>query len=271
MDYVVSDIHGCFYTLKKLVDKIHKQDESSKLIFVGDYIDRGLHSKQCIDFILQLQSEGAVCLRGNHDDVIDWMFNQESITNMNEMMPYGMAINLMNIGSWWISNGLFQTMESYLGFSNNSLESILNSFITEVPDEHKKFFRNLKMYWESETHFACHAFVNPKIPLPRTFNFLPESTNYDMLWSRFSGDLIRTTDGKTIGSGVNCSFPVWDKIGIFGHTPVSYYGAIAPIKYGKLRLIDTGAFAGEYMAAYCVEQDDFILQSTDSRDISKVV
>lgn len=269
MIYVISDLHGCFYTLEKLVDKVRKKDDSPQFIFVGDYVDRGLNSKQCVEFVMQLQSEGAVCLRGNHDDVIDWLLHQESITDMNEMTPDGVEPSLMSIGGWWIVNGLFPTVQSYLDIElqGNTFDFILKLFVSAVPIEHRKFFRSLKMHWENDTHFACHAFLDPTQPLPRTLDFLPSSANHDMLWSRFAVNRIEMLYGQT-AAGIGCPLPVWDKIGVFGHTPVSCYGAFAPIKHGNLRLIDTGAFQGEYMTAYCAEQDSWLLQATDSRDLT---
>ena len=259
MIYVISDIHGCFYTLKKLIDKIRKKDESPQFVFVGDYVDRGLNSKRCVRFLIKLQSEGAVCLRGNHDDVVGWLLNGESEDTMPER--YGVKPTLLSIGSWWIANGLLPTIESYVDVPPNSdYETILKSFVEAVPGTHKKFFRKLKMHWESDTHFACHAYVDPTTPLPRTLDFLPSSAKRDMLWSRFQKDYMN--------EGLNCPLPVWDKIGVFGHSPMSYYRAVAPIKHGNLRLIDTGAYHGEYLCAFCIEQDDWTLQSTDSRDIT---
>lgn len=70
--YIISDLHGCFYTLKKLIEKVRRKNESPQFVFVGDYVDRGLNSKQCVELLIQLQSEGAICLRGNHDDVMMW-------------------------------------------------------------------------------------------------------------------------------------------------------------------------------------------------------
>ncbi|KKK95248.1 hypothetical protein LCGC14_2674730, partial [marine sediment metagenome] len=46
-------------------------------------------------------------------------------------------------------------------------------------------------------------------------------------------------------------------------------GGVAPIKHGNLRLIDTGAFQDEYLCAYNCQQDDWVLQATDSRDIER--
>jgi len=270
MIYIISDIHGCFYTLQKLIDKVRKKDESPQFVFVGDYVDRGLHSKQCIDLVIQLQAEGAVCLRGNHDDIIDWMLHKESVTNIREMLPTGVEPTLDRVAGWWLVNGLFPTMQSYVDMplAGNTLDFILKLFVEGcVPKSHKEFLRNLKMHWENDTHFACHAYLDPTKALPRTLDFLPGSDNHSMLWSRFSQNMIDGVSGR-VPAGVGGDMPVWDKIGVFGHTPVSYYGGIAPIKHGNLRLIDTGAFQGEYMTAYCVEQDCWQLQATDSRDIS---
>jgi len=257
MNYIISDIHGCFYTLEKLIEKVRRKDESPQFIFVGDYVDRGFRSRQCVEFVMKLQSEGAICLRGNHDDVIDWLLNEDSVTDMNEMMPEGVDPIPLNVGMWWAANGLIPTIQSYLSISlvGNTLDFILKMFVSTVPKDHKDFFRGLKMHWENDTHFACHAFLNPKESLPRTLDFLPNYANYDMLWSRFPAP-------------TDCPLPVWDKIGVFGHTPIRNYGGVAPIKHGNLRLIDTGAFQDEYLCAFCVEQNDHILQATDSRDIT---
>ena len=269
MIYVVSDIHGCFYTLEKLVDRVRKKDASAQFVFVGDYVDRGLHSKKCVEFVIQLQSEGAVCLRGNHDDVIDWLLHEESVTDMNEMIPDGIGPSLMTVGSWWLVNGLFSTIRSYVDIElmGKPYDFILKLFVSEIPPDHRKFFRGLKMHWENDTHFACHAYLDPAQPLPRTLKFLPSSADHGMLWSRFAANVESIAERRSSG-GIGCPLPVWDKIGVFGHTPMSYYGAVAPIKHGNLRLIDTGAFRGEYMTAFCVEQDDHVLQATDSRDIN---
>lgn len=261
--YIISDLHGCFYTLEKLVDKVRKKDESPQFVFIGDYVDRGLNSKQCVEFVINLQSEGAVCLRGNHDDVIDFIINAHCVSDFREFIPDSIQINQLNIAMWWTQNGLFSTIRSYVNIKQrNSLDFICKLFVDAIPEEHRKFFRGLRMHWENDTHFACHAFLNPRESLPRTLEFVPESANHDMLWSRFPISYTGLTP-----TGVDCD-PVWDKIGVFGHSPASYYGRVAPIKHGNLRLIDTGAFQGEYMTAYCAEQDDHILQSTDSRDIA---
>jgi len=267
MIYVVSDIHGCFHTLEKLLDKINTKDSDPRLIFVGDYVDRGLHSKKVIDLVIELQKQGAVCLRGNHDDIVSWICSGESSTDLQEMIRG--EVTQSSVATWWLVNGLFPTIQSYVNMelSGNTLEFILQMFVGSVPQEHKDFLLGLNLFWENETHFACHAYLDPTKELPRTLTFLPESSTMDLLWSRFPAAYTDTMYGGRVPSGLDVEHDAWDRIGVFGHTPVGVYGGVAPIKHGNIRLIDTGAFQGGYLASYIVEQDDHILQATDSRDI----
>ncbi len=71
---VVGDIHGDFFTLEKIMDKIdfsnYLKDESNLLIFLGDYIDRGKYSLEVLLFLCTLKSiypDNVVMLRGNHE------------------------------------------------------------------------------------------------------------------------------------------------------------------------------------------------------------
>lgn len=63
--YVMSDIHGCFSLLEKMLNKINFTEED-QLIIAGDYIDRGIENKQMLDWILNI-SDNILLLKGNHD------------------------------------------------------------------------------------------------------------------------------------------------------------------------------------------------------------
>lgn len=70
--YVVGDIHGCYDELDRLYQEIskHAQGEDFKIIFVGDYIDRGPNSKDVISYVRFCVNEyGHVALMGNHEDM----------------------------------------------------------------------------------------------------------------------------------------------------------------------------------------------------------
>ena len=253
MHYVISDVHGCFYTLEKLLEKIRNKDSNPNLIFVGDYVDRGLHSKEVVELLIQLQKEGAICLRGNHDDVLDFILNGESVGDIREVSPFKNDLSLAAMGQWWLQNGLLSTISSYIEIPDEStITIVLELFVNSVSLEHKLFFRQkLELFWQNETHFVCHGFCNLKYPIYSLTN-LSSDVKLDTLWSRFPMN----------ENGLTCVEPEWDKIGVFGHTPIR-----TPIKHGKIRLIDTGAFLKNLLTVYCIEEDSYIFQGTDSRDI----
>lgn len=254
MQFIISDIHGCNFTLQKLLEEVLLADSDAKFAFVGDYADRGKHSRQVIDTLLALEKEHHCdFLRGNHDDVLDWLLNGHALSN-DTWTRSSTASNYQ----WWGWNGIIQTTNSY-GVVYDATDDSLDKWKAAVPVEHKVFYNNTKLYWENDTHFACHAYMRPNEELVRDLKFMKNDRNDEALWSRFPKSPAGSLD-------VSCKIQ-WDKIGVFGHTPTSQYNSPTPIKYDKIRLIDTGAFLGEYLTAYCCEWDDWILRATDSRDI----
>lgn len=66
---IIGDVHGCYNTLLRLVEKIFLQydRESVDLVFTGDLIDRGPRSDRVIDIVMEL---GAACVLGGHEEKI---------------------------------------------------------------------------------------------------------------------------------------------------------------------------------------------------------
>lgn len=70
--YAVGDIHGCAEQLDRLLDLIaeHADGRERKLVFLGDYIDRGPDSAAVLRTVSRLQwsePDHVVCLMGNHE------------------------------------------------------------------------------------------------------------------------------------------------------------------------------------------------------------
>jgi len=63
--YVIGDVHGCIYTLKKLIKKIPK---NARIIFVGDLCDKGNFSKDVFEFVINNNYE---CVKGNHEHLFE--------------------------------------------------------------------------------------------------------------------------------------------------------------------------------------------------------
>lgn len=90
--YIVGDIHGCYDELCLLLDKIYKDanGEPHKIIFLGDYVDRGPDSKLVIDQIIQLEKVGCVALMGNHEDMLlsgDYSYAEATLHSFGGTIP----------------------------------------------------------------------------------------------------------------------------------------------------------------------------------------
>jgi len=75
--YAIGDIHGCYDLLDRLIREIDRDDEQrgtadTRLIFLGDYIDRGPDSRAVIELMMKLDlgDERVVFLMGNHEEVL---------------------------------------------------------------------------------------------------------------------------------------------------------------------------------------------------------
>lgn len=70
--FAIGDIHGCFDSLKELVENKIQLQKDDKLILLGDYIDRGDKSKEVVDFIIGLLENGfdVIPLMGNHEAML---------------------------------------------------------------------------------------------------------------------------------------------------------------------------------------------------------
>jgi serine/threonine protein phosphatase 1 len=95
--YIISDVHGCFRTLKALINQFPNK-ENSKIVFVGDLIDRGDNSYEVIKFIMDNNYD---CVLGNHEE----MFLEFAPIKENE--------DLSNSKHWLFNCGGEQTLKSY--------------------------------------------------------------------------------------------------------------------------------------------------------------
>jgi serine/threonine protein phosphatase 1 len=58
----IGDIHGNLAALEDLLGQLAPDlTTGDTLVFLGDYIDRGPHSRGCIDRILELRARGPAC------------------------------------------------------------------------------------------------------------------------------------------------------------------------------------------------------------------
>src|SRR5215204_6063273 len=75
LTYAIGDIHGSYTKLRNLLDRCteHRGATEYRIVFLGDYIDRGPGSQQVVELLINTQSRApdrVTCLRGNHEDML---------------------------------------------------------------------------------------------------------------------------------------------------------------------------------------------------------
>jgi serine/threonine protein phosphatase 1 len=151
--FAIGDIHGCYDRLKVLMDKIPIDCSRDALVFIGDYIDRGPHSVEVVDYLIQLKNRfpEVILLKGNHEDMLDKFIN---------------GVDRFT----YLLNGGQQTLDSYL-------TKPVQSEFSPIPPDHMEFFKSLRLFYETEEFIFVHAGLRPRVPL--------ESQNTeDLLWIR---------------------------------------------------------------------------------------
>lgn len=146
--FAIGDIHGCFDSLKELVENKIQLQKDDKLILLGDFIDRGDKSKEVIDFIMDLQKAGfdVVLLMGNHEAMLlDAYENEKNISR-------------------WIQNG-----------GNKTLKSFEIDTVNEIEPKYIQFFKSLRYYYAFENYLFVHAGFNDEMKNPF-------KDDYHMLW-----------------------------------------------------------------------------------------
>lgn len=200
--WAIGDIHGCFNTLRELIENKVCPTTGDTLIFVGDYIDRGPASRQVIDYIRNIPSQGihTITLQGNHEELLlnNYLWEKQPPKSLfrKKKNPYA--------ETWYACGGL-QTLASF------GIEKV-----TEIPQAYIHWLNNTRLFVEEENFLIVHA----------GFNFQQNNIFNDtasMKWIRHFEPDLQKTQGKRI---------------IHGHTPVPIEVILHSIHAPELGFID---------------------------------
>jgi len=139
------------------------------LVFLGDYIDRGMQSRQVIELLMgeRLQGYQTVFLMGNHEEAL-LRFRDEA-----------------SFGAEWARFGGTETLFSYglrppigrAAHSSRAWQPVWQQFRETFPASHLEFYQSMKHYITIGDYFFVHAGLRPDVPIEN-------QTVKDMLWIR---------------------------------------------------------------------------------------
>ncbi len=250
MRWIIGDVHGMRIALEALLEAIAARDPSPRLMFTGDYVNRGPDSRGVIDLLLTLPAASFV--RGNHDDILDIILHGDGFCD------HPAPIKPVPAFQWFMQHGLAETLMSYGAdyaelehAARHASEQRLEQVVSIIPAEHRAFIRKLPPVLEEPDLFVAHAMwdiYDATTPMTGPLNTKPEY-RFKILWGRYGEKDIKTPKR-------------WQRTGYFGHTPVQSYNASydEPLRGPQIVLLDTGAAlspAGR-LSAVCAETGECV-------------
>ncbi|MBW6491671.1 MAG: metallophosphoesterase [Lentimicrobium sp.] len=200
--WVIPDIHGCYYSLKALIEDQIMPSADDTLMFLGDFVDRGPQSKQVLDYVMGIEQQGCyiVALKGNHEDFFIKAWDEER--NRKSFLFFKQANWSKNL---WLKHG-----------GKEALESFETDDLSAIPEQYIEWMRKLPLYYETGNYVLVHAGLNFK-------NNDPFQDEWAMLWLK---------DYKIIPSKIG------NRRLIHGHTPVNLEFIDISVKNSKYPFID---------------------------------
>ena len=218
--YAIGDIHGRLDLLEELIALIEADNEArdvaeTRIIFLGDLVDRGPDSRGVVERLMQLvsSSDHVTCLKGNHEELLirSWEGDRKTAAVFNR-------------------NGGRETMLSY-GVSPDEYDSgdlgeLVDLVGSHVPPNHIAFLEGLPEWVQAGDYVFVHAGIRPGVPLD-------EQKAADLRWIRGEFTEHRGDHGMMV---------------IHGHTITEF----ADEQVNRIG-IDTGAYATGRLTAIGLE------------------
>ena len=166
--YAVGDIHGRADLLSEITARIDDDIRRRPIahaveVYLGDYIDRGPRSKTVLDLLaVRLVANDAVCLRGNHEAVMEGFLQDPAI------LPY------------WLQLGGMQTLASYgieLHDGTEAASAVHRRFVDALPRAHELVMQCMRYQFICGDFLFVHAGIRPNIPIEH------QDIN-DLIWIR---------------------------------------------------------------------------------------
>lgn len=218
--YAIGDIHGELAKLESLLTRLPLEDDD-RLVFLGDYVDRGPDSRAVVDRLIALGAErDCVFLIGNHESMF--------------LHFVGWRGRWYENSEYYLANGGIETLLSY---GVRDFDAVERDGL-EFPDGHEAFFRALVPHHREGDYVFVHAGLGvPELGLEDVNHALRVCPASDLLWNRMAGDL-RHRLGVTL---------------VYGHSPERGFGVRwnPPYSIG----IDTGACYGGPLTAIALPSE----------------
>lgn len=220
--YAIGDVHGRLDLLDVLLEQIRldsarrKGDAATRLVLLGDLIDRGPHSAQVVRRVMAgCDWAATTTLMGNHE-----LAMIEALDGDRDMLRLWLAQGGVEaLASWGVDNKVLE--------AGSEAETIAVASAA-VPAAERAWIANRPLSFARGDYLFVHAGIRPGVPLDR-------QSRRDLLWIRDPFLLSARDHGVVVVHGHTVSQDVEDRGNRIG--------------------IDTGAYATGRLTALGIEGD----------------
>ena len=160
LTYAIGDIHGYDDLFERMIDRIREDAEAlgerPRIVLLGDYIDRGLASRQVLDRVRNLQTASwcdVVALMGNHEEALLRFLSEPEFGDT--WRDWGGAATLDSYG----------VVMPYMTRTPEIWEEVSRRFAEKVDPDHLALLRDMPSSFQAEDYLFVHAGVDPDRPL----------------------------------------------------------------------------------------------------------
>ena len=232
--YAIGDIHGRYDLLDGLLRRIEADEAArggrGRLIFLGDYVDRGPQSAAVVERLIALKNErpDTRFLQGNHEEV----FLSALTGDLKALRFFNRIGGEETILSYGVGRDAYERADF------NDLSRLL---CAAVPKSHRNFLSDLEDMVVVGDYVFVHAGIRPGVPLD-------EQRSSDLRWIR--EEFIRSVSPQ-------------EKVVVHGHT-IEADVVDEPHRIG----LDTGAYCYGTLTAMGFEgQERWLLQQSAAEPV----
>lgn len=216
--YAIGDVHGCYAEMCQLLDVIEedhlaREPKDCFIVFLGDLVDRGPHSRDVIRHLVEQPPKfaGLHIIKGNHEEMM-----LRCLTGEPDLIPQ------------WLQHGGSTCARSYgidpSRLVDEDVEAIEHLLLSCIPSSHIAFLDNCVDSVRFGDYLLVHAGVRPGVPLDR-------QSGKDLRWIR--QEFLEASDpfGATIVHGHTINQAVTEtsvRIGI--DTGAYKYGILTAVR-----------------------------------------
>lgn len=248
MIYAIPDIHGQRAKLEDALALVERDGgPEARIVFLGDYVDRGPESRGVIETLVAGRDAGRpwTCIKGNHDRMLQ-RFVTEGIEHDAGIKSGKSWMNpalggTTTLASYGIGGGAGPAFVREAGTGREALaafaaaegelsaQELVIRAREAVPDSHLNFLATLPLFHVEDGLIFVHAGLRPGIP--------PQAqAEDDLLWIREGFLEDRTDHGALV---------------VHGHTALD-----APAHHGNRINLDGGAGHGRHLHVAVFEGTD---------------